>query len=185
MGLGLAAMLGLIALLRQNLYASGDTALVEACAEIFMGFARSHHLVGGFGAGSKMKYVANLLVAIHNVSTTEAFVLGMKAGLDPAVLYKVIGDGVGSSRVFDLRGPLMVEGRYDPATMKVETSQKEMGIIAAFAARLGCPTPLFAACATLYTAAMAQGRGKQDTASVCIVMEEMVDSLDVAQRVLG
>ena len=51
--------------------------------------------------------------------------------------------------------------------------QKDMKIIADFAARLGCPTPLFNASAALYTAAMAQGRAKQETASVCGVLEDM------------
>jgi 3-hydroxyisobutyrate dehydrogenase-like beta-hydroxyacid dehydrogenase len=154
-------------------YASGDPAVISRCADVFAGFARAHHDVGRFGNGSKLKYVANLLVAIHNVSTAEAFVLGMKAGIDPATLYKVIADGVGSSRVFEVRGPLMVDERYEPATMKVETWQKDMKIIAEFATRLGAPTPLLAACAPLYTAAMAQGRGAHDTAAVCAVIEEM------------
>jgi 3-hydroxyisobutyrate dehydrogenase-like beta-hydroxyacid dehydrogenase len=57
--------------------------------------------------------------------------------------------------------------------MKVAIWQKDMKIISEFAARLGCPTPLLAACAAYYTAAMAQGRGGEDTAAVCAVMEEM------------
>jgi 3-hydroxyisobutyrate dehydrogenase-like beta-hydroxyacid dehydrogenase len=48
-----------------------------------------------------------------------------------------------------------------------------MKIIADFAARLDCPTPLLAASAAYYTAAMAQGRGGEDTAAVCAVFEEM------------
>ena len=55
----------------------------------------------------KMKIVANLLVAIHNVATAEAMVLGMKAGLDPEAIVKVIDSGAGTSRVFELRAPLM------------------------------------------------------------------------------
>ena len=45
---------------------------------MFAGFSRKMYDVGAFGNGSKMKYVANLLVAIHNVATSEAMVLGMK-----------------------------------------------------------------------------------------------------------
>ncbi len=120
-----------------------------------------------------MKYVANLLVAIHNVAAAEAFILGMKAGLDAATIYKVIGDGAGSSRMFQVRGPQMVAGRYDEATMKVEVWQKDMKIIGEYATQLGAPTPLFNASAALYTAAMAQGFEKQDTASVCAVLESM------------
>ena len=120
-----------------------------------------------------MKYVANLLVAIHNVAAAEAFVLGMKAGLDPATIYKVVADGAGSSRMFQVRGPQMVAGNYEEATMKVEVWQKDMKIIGEYATRLGVPTPLFSASAPLYTAAMAQGFDQQDTASVCAVIEAM------------
>ncbi len=156
-----------------SVYASGDAAACARCAPVFDGFARSQHYLGEFGNGSKMKFVANLLVAIHNVSAAEAFVLGMKSGLDPQAIYKVIGDGAGSSRMFQVRGPMMVSGEYEPATMKVEIWQKDMKIISEFAAALGAPTPLLAASAAYYTAAMAQGRGGEDTAAVCAVMEEM------------
>lgn len=155
-----------------SIYGSGDQAAYERCAPVFQGFARSSYYLGEFGNGSRMKYVANLLVAIHNVSTAEAFVLGMKSGLDPARIYKVIADGAGTSRMFEVRGPLMVKGEYEPATMKVDIWQKDMKIIGDFATRLGVPTPLFSASALLYTAAMAQGRAKQDTASVCAILEE-------------
>ncbi len=156
-----------------SVYASGDSKAYEKCLPVFAGFARSNHYLGEFGNGSKMKFVANLLVAIHNVATAEAFVLGMKSGLDPAMIYKVISDGAGSSRMFQVRGPLMVRGEYEPATMKVGTWQKDMKIIAEFATRLNCPTPLFATSASFYTAAMAQGLGDLDTGVVCAVLEEM------------
>lgn len=156
-----------------SIYASGDARAYEKCVPVFAGFARSHYYLGEFGNGSKMKFVANLLVAIHNVAAAEALVLGMKAGLDAETIYKVVSDGAGSSRMFQVRGPLMVRGDYEPATMKVATWQKDMKIIGDFAVRLGCPTSLFAASAAFYTAAMAQGRGNQDTAAVCAVLEAM------------
>jgi 3-hydroxyisobutyrate dehydrogenase-like beta-hydroxyacid dehydrogenase len=160
---------------RQDLaiYGSGDRAAYEACVPVFHGFARSSYYLGEFGNGSRMKYVANLLVAIHNVAAAEAFVLGMKAGLDPETIYNVISDGAGTSRMFEVRGPLMVKGEYEPATMAMETWQKDMKVIGEFATKLRCPTPLFTASALLYTAGMAQGRSKQDTASVCAVLEEL------------
>jgi len=154
-------------------YASGPRAAVRRCVPVFEGFARAHYYVGAFGAGSKMKFVANLLVAIHNVSAAEAMVLGKKAGLDPALVYKVVGDGAGSSRMFQVRGPMMVAQDYSDATMKVEIWQKDMTIISDFARSLGCPTPLLLASAPFYTAAIAAGRGKQDTAAVHAVLEDM------------
>jgi len=88
------------------------------------------------------------------------------------LIYKVISDGAGTSRMFEVRGPLMAKDEYDEATMKVDIWQKDLNIIGAFAREMKCPTPLLSACAQVYTAALAQGRDKQDTASVCAVLEE-------------
>lgn len=154
-------------------YASGEKKAYERAKSFMPGFSRAHYYLGEFGNGSKMKFVANLMVAIHNVSAAEAFVLGMKAGLDPETIYKVAGDGAGTSRMFQVRGPQMVAGKYDDATMKVEVWQKDMKIIGEFAMKLGVPTPLFNASAAIYNAAMAQGFAKEDTAAVCAVLERM------------
>jgi 3-hydroxyisobutyrate dehydrogenase-like beta-hydroxyacid dehydrogenase len=155
-----------------SVYASGPPAAIKRAIPVFEGFARSHYNVGSFGAGSKMKFIANLLVSIHNVSSAEAFVLGKKAGLDPAMVYKVIGDGAGSSRMFQVRGPMMVAGDYSGATMKVKTWQKDVQIISEFLREVDCPAPLFMAASPFYNAAMAMGLADADTASVCQVLEQ-------------
>jgi 3-hydroxyisobutyrate dehydrogenase-like beta-hydroxyacid dehydrogenase len=152
---------------------SGDKAAYEACIPVFKAFSRSQYYLGKFGNGSAMKFVANLLVAVHNVAAAEALVLGRKAGLDTETIVEVLSDGAGGSRMLEIRGPLMTKGEYDQPTMKIDVWQKDMTTIAAFARSLGCPTPLFSATAPIYSAAQNQGRGKQDTAAVCAVLEEM------------
>jgi putative dehydrogenase len=157
-------------------YASGDRKACLRITPVLDGFARAQYYVGAFSAGSKMKFVANLLVAIHNVAAAEAMVLAMKSGLDPAMVLKVVADGAGCSRMLQVRGPMMVKGDYSDATMKVQVWQKDMTIIGDFARKLDCPTPLFSASAPFYTAAMAMGRGAEDTAAVCAVLEQMANS---------
>ncbi len=156
-----------------SVYASGDAATIASLHPLFMGFAREAHDVGAYGNGSRMKFVANLLVAIHNVAAAEAIVLGMQAGLDPHQLVRLVAPGAGGSRMFQLRGPMMADARYTPPTMRVSTWQKDMAVIAEFAAAVGAPTPLLSASAPIYDAAMAQGLGPEDTASVCAVLERM------------
>ena len=157
-------------------YASGDKKSYRQISPVLEGFARAHYYVGAFSAGSKMKFVANLLVAIHNVAAAEAMVLAIKSGLDPALALKVVSDGAGSSRMLEVRGPMMVKADYSEATMKVQIWQKDMTIIGDFARKLNCPTPLFSASAPIYTAAMAMGRGAEDTGVVCEVLERMANS---------
>jgi 3-hydroxyisobutyrate dehydrogenase-like beta-hydroxyacid dehydrogenase len=154
-------------------YASGDAQRIEDLREIFADFSRLAHNVGEFGNGMKIKFVANLLVAINNVASAEAMVLGMKAGLDPQQIIDLVSAGAGNSRIFELRAPLMAERRYEPATMSIGLWQKDMQVIGEFARQVGCPTPLFTATETVYRAALANGQEKQDTASVCTVLESM------------
>ncbi|HAY45484.1 MAG TPA: NAD(P)-dependent oxidoreductase [Gammaproteobacteria bacterium] len=158
-----------------SVYVSGNKAIAETLSPVFEAFARSHFYVGDFGNGSRMKFLANHLVHIHNVATAEVMVLGMKAGLDPATILNVISDGAGNSRILELRGPMMVADSYDDPTMKMSVWQKDMKIIDEFAKSLACPTPMFDAGKDIYAAALSKGMDELDTASVCRVMEEMAE----------
>jgi L-threonate 2-dehydrogenase len=153
------------------IYASGDSATIRKLRPLFAGFSRAAHDLGAFGNGSRMKYVANLLVAIHNVASAEAMVLGLKAGLDPRLIFEMVRTGAGNSRVFELRAPMMVKDRYDDATMKISIWQKDMAVIGEFARELRSPTPLFDATVPIYDKAMKTGHANQDTAAVCAVLE--------------
>ena len=153
-------------------YASGTRHGYKRVSTVLDAFTRAHYFVGPFGDGSKVKFVANLLVAIHNVAAAEALVLAMKAGLDAGTVLRLITEGAGSSRVLQLRGPMMVKGDYRKATMTLATWQKDMAIIAEFARQVGSATPLFSATAPIYAAAVTE-RSDEDTAAVCAVLEEM------------
>ena len=153
-------------------YASGDSAAIAGCKELFADFAKQCADLGVYGNGSKMKFVANHLVAIHNVASAEAMVLAEHAGLNLAQVVEVIGPGAGGSRMFQMRAPMMAQRVYEPATMRVSTWKKDMAIIAEFADEFGCETPLFTLTQPVYTQAMSMGLGDQDTASVFEVLRE-------------
>jgi 3-hydroxyisobutyrate dehydrogenase-like beta-hydroxyacid dehydrogenase len=154
-------------------YASGDAEAIAKVMPLFADFSRAAYNTGAFGNGSRMKYVANLLVTIHNVASAEAMVLGVKSGLDPQMVYDLVRAGVGTSRVFEVRGPMMVADDYEKASMSVKLYHKDIAVIADHAAKLGVPTPLFSASIPLYAAAQSMGYAEQDTASVCGVLETM------------
>jgi len=155
-------------------YASGDSQAIARCDQLFADFAKQSADLGVYGNGSRMKFVANHLVAIHNVATAEAMILAERAGLDPRKVVEMVGPGAGGSRMFQMRAPMMVEGKYEPATMKVSTWKKDMAIIAEFAADVGVETRLFTLTQPVYTQAMAMGLGDQDTAAVFEVLKRTI-----------
>lgn len=154
-------------------YASGDSKAIRKLKPMFADFGRHVYDVGAFGNGSKMKYVANLLVAINNVASAEAMVLGMKAGLPAQAIFDLVKAGAGNSRVFELRAPMMVKGKYDDVTMKIDVWDKDMQVIGDYAKKIRVKTPLFDATKPIYVKAQKRGLGGKDTAAVCAVLEDM------------
>jgi putative dehydrogenase len=155
-------------------YASGESEAIAKCMGLFADFAKQSADLGRYGNGSRMKFVANHLVAINNVAAAEAMLLAERAGLDPKMVVDMVGPGAGGSRMFQMRAPMMVEGVYEPATMKVSTWKKDMAIIAEFADDVGCATPLFSLTQPVYAEAMSMGLGDQDTASVFEVLKKTI-----------
>jgi len=153
-------------------FSSGEKAAYDRFVPVYQGFSRGSHHLGAFGNGTKMKLVANLLVAVHNLAAAEGLVLARKAGLDPAQAQRVLSEGAGMSRMLEVRGPSMVAGDYPPM-MKLELWMKDVSLIGQFAKALSCPTPLFSTSAQFYAAAMAQGHHEEDPASICAVLENM------------
>jgi 3-hydroxyisobutyrate dehydrogenase-like beta-hydroxyacid dehydrogenase len=152
-------------------YASGDGAAIARCRDLFVDFAKQTADLGAYGNGSRMKFVANLLVAIHNVASAEAMMLAERAGLDLTQVIEMVAPGAGGSRMFQMRAPMMAKRSYEPATMRISTWKKDMAIIAEFASELGCETPLFTTTQPVYAQAMAMGLGDQDTAAVFEVLK--------------
>jgi 3-hydroxyisobutyrate dehydrogenase-like beta-hydroxyacid dehydrogenase len=155
-------------------YGSGDRAAYDRCLPVFNGFSRAPHYLGAFGNGSKMKYVANLMVAVHTAVAGEAFAFARKAGLDPAQMFAVVSDGAAGSRALTVRGQMLIEDNYEEIrTMPLELWRKDMKVIADFASAMACPTPMFSAAVPLFNAAVASGYGEQDTAAVAAVIAAM------------
>lgn len=158
------------------IYASGDRAALARARPVLAAFSRAQFDLGDFGNGSRLKLVANLLVAIHNAAAAEALLVAQQAGIDPRAALEALTSGAGASRMLEIRGPLMIDGEYGNPTMRVRTFQKDLDIIGAFAGGLGCPTPLFATAAQLNLAALAQGHADDDTASIFAVLQRLAGS---------
>jgi 3-hydroxyisobutyrate dehydrogenase-like beta-hydroxyacid dehydrogenase len=153
-------------------YASGSEDGYRRSLPVFDAIGRSNHYLGEFGNGSKVKFIANLLVAIHNLATAEAHVLGIASGIDPAVVQEAIEDGVGSSKIFEIRGPMMVADEYPPAA-RLDIILKDATLITEHARSVGAPTPLLDLALTVYQDATRAGLGDLDAAALCRHLERV------------
>lgn len=151
-------------------FGSGDEEAFHSCLPVFQAVTDHNFYLGEFGAGSKMKCVANLLVAVHMLAAAEAMVLSTKAGLDPEMVMKVINPSIAGSTMFAARGPMMAARRYEPPLGAVHQVQEFIPLIKAFAAEAGCPTPLLDLASGYYDRAAEEGRAGQDIAAMFSVL---------------
>lgn len=152
-------------------YASGEAEVIKRTQPIFDLVGSASHDLGEFGNGSKFKYLANLLVSVHNLATAEVMVLARAAGLDLARVLEVISAGAGSSRIFEIRGPMMAADHYPPAA-RLEMFLKDIDAIVKFADDLGVPTPLLDASLPWYQAAVEAGLGDMDAAALARLLAD-------------
>ena len=157
-------------------YLSGPAEAKARAVPVLRACTRGVHDVGEFGNGSAVKFIANLLVAIHNVAAAEALVLAERAGLDLAAVLTAVADGAGSSAMFEVRGPAMAAADYSGPGVTTTVFAKDLEIIAGFAKDTGTPTPLFALASAFYAAALAQGHAGDDTACVHAVLRGLAGS---------
>lgn len=157
-------------------FGSGEKGAWEACLPVMQAMSRQQVYAGDFGAGIKLKIIANHLVTIHNVAAGEAMAFASKLGLDRQLVYDALFDSAASSRMLQVRGPQMVSGSYAPPTATVRTHVKDLSIISEVGAGVAMPLPLFAAASQHYFAALSMGLGNLDTASVCQVAEMIAGS---------
>ncbi len=152
-------------------FVSGELSDYDAVKTVVEGFCRVAHYVGSFGNGMKIKLCANILNLVHNSVAAEVMILGMKSGLDPKMIHKVISGSGSSSRMFEVRGGLMAENNYAKEGMNFSIPLKDARIITDHAAKLLCPTPIYQAALQPYFAAAAQGYADLDASAVLKALE--------------
>ena len=153
-----------------TLLVGGDPAHVETCRPLFDAIARRTVHVGEVGAASLAKLATNLLVALNTAAVAEALVLGAKGGLDKRKLLDAWEGSAASSRMMEVRGQFMAEGRYPPQ-MKLDLFMKDLHLMLDEGRRLNVPLPLTKVAERLYAAAADAGLGSEDLASVMTTLE--------------
>ena len=157
---------GMVAPRLATTFASGERDSVEKVAKVLDAISGPWVYTGAFGTGAQLKYIANLLLAVHTVAAAEAMALARRSGMDLELVQKTLDTSIASSAIWTQRGPLMAERRYLPAPGPVATLHPILEQIAGHAARAGLDAPVFAAAKEVFDRALADGHGEEDIACV-------------------
>jgi 2-hydroxy-3-oxopropionate reductase len=150
----------------------GDRAAFEGCRSVLEALAKRVYHVGACGMGSHLKLVTNLIMGLNGLVLAEGLTLARRAGLDSAQTLEILSHGAAASKILDVRGPLMVEGRFEPL-MKIDLFLKDIRLMLDAGQDLHVPLPLTGMMQQLYTAAFASGQGKEDLAGIIRLYETM------------
>ncbi len=155
-----------------SIMVGGPEDLFDEVKPVFEVMGRTITLCGGNGAGQTVKACNQIQVALNFVGMAEAFVLGAKAGVDPAIILHVLSGGYAQTRVMDVRGPKLIQGEFEPG-FKSKFHYKDLNIIMETARELNVPLPATAIAHTLFNAMIASGRGDLDHSAVINIIEDL------------
>jgi 3-hydroxyisobutyrate dehydrogenase-like beta-hydroxyacid dehydrogenase len=153
-------------------FAGGDVAVFAHWRPVLEAILPRTVHVGRAGQAMVLKLVANLLVALHSAAAAEALLMARRAGLDPGLVLDVLTTSAATSRMLEVRGPLIARGEF-PAQMKLELFMKDLHLIQDAACDVGAPLPLTDAAERLYAAAMDAGHAGDDLAAVVTALERL------------
>jgi 2-hydroxy-3-oxopropionate reductase len=127
--------------------------------------------VGGTGAGQVVKACNQIVVALTIEAVSEALVLGSKAGVDPAVILRVLSGGLAANRVMEMRGPNFLQHNFQPG-FKIALHQKDLSIALAAGREYGVPLPVTAIVDQMLQALKVRGQGDQDHSALLTLIED-------------
>jgi 3-hydroxyisobutyrate dehydrogenase-like beta-hydroxyacid dehydrogenase len=156
---------GMVARGNGAIFVGGDRDACERWRPVLESILPSVVYVGAAGQAMLLKLVANLLVALNSASVAEALTLASRGGLDPQMVLDVLKTGAATSRMLEVRGPLMARGEF-PAQMKLDLFMKDLHLIQEAAGTVGARLPLTDIAERLYAAAQGAGHGGEDLAVV-------------------
>jgi 2-hydroxy-3-oxopropionate reductase len=143
----------------------------EQAKPLFEVLGKTINHVGSNGAGQTVKACNQIVVALTIEAVSEALVLGSRAGVDPAVILRVLLGGFAANRIMEVRGPNFLQHNFKPG-FKIALHEKDLGIALATGHEYGVPLPVTAIVDQMFQALKQRGLGDQDHSALLTLLED-------------
>jgi 3-hydroxyisobutyrate dehydrogenase-like beta-hydroxyacid dehydrogenase len=150
----------------------GDESAFETAHEYFVKMGTYVKLMGPSGAGTAMKLINQLLVAVNTVAAAEAFALANSAGVDIQIAADLLAVSWGGSTMVDRSAPITASRDFANSAAPVRNLDKDMGIIKQLAADEGLSLELALKSYAMFHTMLEQGNREHDIAAVLEIIEE-------------
>ncbi len=129
-------------------------------------------LCGDYGAGNTTKLANQIIVAANIEAVGEALTLASKAGLNPQTVFEAIRGGLAGSNVLNAKGPMMIEGNFDPG-FRIALHNKDLNNAIQTGKELGVALPVTSIVQQMIVSLMNEGKGNKDHSAIANFIEDM------------
>ena len=150
----------------------GDPQILERARPVLRSLGPHIFSVGPVGAGNTVKAINNMMSCVNSLAMMEGVALGVKAGLDPMIIYDVVKASSGGSKALERLPNAIVPRNFDPG-FKVQLMNKDLDTFNTIARELHVPVSFSNVAQRYQQAALAAGLGDQDTSVVMTIIEQL------------
>ncbi|MBW4421843.1 MAG: 2-hydroxy-3-oxopropionate reductase [Myxacorys californica WJT36-NPBG1] len=163
-----------------SIMVGGDELAFEWALPILQAMGKNIVHIGAAGAGQVTKACNQIVVALTVQAVAEALTLAKKSGVDGAKVREALLGGFAQSRVLEVHGDRMLEGRFEPG-FKLDLHRKDMNIVLQTGREVSLPLLGSSQVASLMDSLIAQGMGGFDNAAL-VSLYEMLGGLESDKR---
>jgi 3-hydroxyisobutyrate dehydrogenase-like beta-hydroxyacid dehydrogenase len=150
----------------------GDPQVLERARPVLRAIGPNIFSVGPVGAGNTVKAINNMMASVNSLAMMEGVALGVKAGLDPMVIYEVVKASSGGSKALERIPSAIVPRKFEPG-FKVFLMNKDLDTFNTIAKELHVPVSFSNVAQRYQQAAMAAGLADMDTSVAMTIIEQL------------
>jgi 3-hydroxyisobutyrate dehydrogenase-like beta-hydroxyacid dehydrogenase len=165
---------------RLAIWVGGEQPVFDQHKKILDAIGDQARYIGPIGSASVAKLVHNCAGYAINVALAEVFTMGVKAGVDPLVLFEAIRQGaLGRARVFDRLADQFLPGIFDPPAFTLKLAHKDVSLATALGREFNVPMKMANIALAEMTEALNRGWGNRDSRVAMLLQEERA-GVDIA-----
>jgi 3-hydroxyisobutyrate dehydrogenase len=158
---------------KMALWISGEESVYARYRPVIDAMGDQVLYLGAIGSASVAKLVHNLSGYIINTALAETFTMGVKAGVDPLLLWKAVRQGAnGRRRTFDSLAEHFLPNHYDPARFALKLAHKDVSLATQVGKDVGVPMRLSNLTLEEMTEALGRGWQTRDSRSAMLLQQE-------------
>jgi len=155
------------------IWVGGEEQIYQRYESLLRDIGDQPSYIGPIGVASVAKLVHNCAGYTLQAALAEVFTMGVKGGVDPLVLWRVVRQGfVGRARVFDRLADQFLPAVFDPPNFRLHLAHKDVSLATSLGRELNVPMRLANLALEELTEAVNRGWSERDSRVAMLLQEE-------------